>query len=90
VLDDSEDGAPIIDDPELDQVTEDLAAVDIITYLAPFKFELEAGNVIAKEAPAVPVKYVLVFVIENNVKVLVETISGVAFNCNKACTLKFF
>jgi hypothetical protein len=83
VLDDNEAGAPTIDAPELIQVTVALGSVDIITYLAPFKFELDAGNVIAKEAPVVPVKYVFVSVIVYDVKVFVDTISGEAFNSNK-------
>jgi hypothetical protein len=58
--------------------------------LAPFKFELDAGRVTANDAPAVPVKYVLVLVIVKDVNKFVVTTSGVAFNANKACTLKFF
>jgi hypothetical protein len=64
--------------------------VDIITYLAPFKFELDPGRTRSKGMLAVPVKYVLVFVIVKVVNRFVVTTSGVAFNANKACTLKFF
>ena len=44
------------------QVVVARVTVDIITYLTPSKFELDAGRVTAKDAPAVPVKYVFTFV----------------------------
>jgi hypothetical protein len=51
-------------------------AVDITTYLTPSKFELDAGRVTAKDAPAVPVKYVFTFVSVAEVSAFVATTEG--------------
>jgi hypothetical protein len=48
-------GAPTIVAPADIHVVVARVAVAITTYLAPFKFELDAGKVIANDAPAVPV-----------------------------------
>jgi hypothetical protein len=67
------DGAPTTVAPADAHVVDTRSAVDITTYLAPSKFELDAGRVIANDAPAVPVKYVLVFKIVKEVNKSVAT-----------------
>jgi hypothetical protein len=67
------DGAPTIVAPDDIHVVVARVSVAITTYLAPFKFELDAGRVIANDAPAVPVKYVFVFIIVKDVNVLLVT-----------------
>lgn len=56
------DGAPTTEAPDDVHVVDARSAVDITTYLTPSRFELDAGRVIANDAPAVPVKYVFTFV----------------------------
>jgi len=76
VFDVNEEGAPTIEAPEEVQVVDGLLAVDITTYLTPLRFEFDAGRVIAKDAPAVPVKYVFTFVNVASVSALVVTTLG--------------
>jgi hypothetical protein len=72
----NDEGAPTIVAPvELHDV-DGLAAVDIITYLTPSRFELAAGRATAKDGPAVPVKYVFTFVSVTDVNVFVATTDG--------------
>jgi hypothetical protein len=67
-------GAPTTVAPDDIHVVVARVAVAITTYFAPSKFELDAGRVIANDAPAVPVKYVLVFKIVKEVNKFVATI----------------
>jgi hypothetical protein len=67
-------GAPTIVAPADIHVVVARVTVDIMTYLAPFKLKLDAGRVTANDAPAVPVKYVLVTKIVKDVnKFVVST-----------------
>jgi hypothetical protein len=50
--------------------------VDITTNLIPSKLEFDAGKVIAKLAPVVPVKYVFTLEIVADVNAFVVTIEG--------------
>jgi hypothetical protein len=70
-------GAPTIAAPADTHVVVALVAVDIMTYLTPSKFELDAGRVTAKDAPAVPVKYVFTFISVAAVSAFVATTVGV-------------
>jgi hypothetical protein len=70
-------GAPTIEAPDDAHVVVALVAVDMITYLTPSRFELDAGRVTAKDAPAVPVKYVFTFVSVAAVSAFVATTEGV-------------
>jgi len=70
-------GAPTIAAPADAHVVVALVAVDIITYLTPSRFEFDAGRVTAKDAPAVPVKYVFTFVSVAAVSKLVAITLGV-------------
>jgi len=81
-------GAPTIVAPADAHVVVALVAVDMMTYLTPSKFELDAGRVTAKDAPAVPVKYVLTFISVVEVSALFATTVGVWFKANKAGTSK--
>jgi hypothetical protein len=70
-------GAPTIAAPADTHVVVALVAVDMTTYLTPSRFELDAGRVTAKDAPAVPVKYVFTFVNVEAVSEFVATTDGV-------------
>jgi len=70
-------GVPTIAAPADAHVVVALVAVDIITYLTPSRFEFDAGRVTAKDAPAVPVKYVFTFVSVAAVSKLVAITLGV-------------
>ena len=70
-------GAPTIVAPADVHVVVALVAVDMMTYLTPSRFEFDAGRVTAKDAPAVPVKYVLTFVRVASVSALVAITLGV-------------
>jgi hypothetical protein len=70
-------GAPTIAAPADAHVVVALVAVDMTTYLTPSRFEFDAGRVTAKDAPAVPVKYVFTFVSVADVSKLVAITLGV-------------
>ena len=70
-------GAPTIVAPDDAHVVVALVVVDITTYFTPSRFEFDAGRVTAKDAPAVPVKYVFTFVRVASVSALVAITLGV-------------
>jgi len=77
VLANSVAGAPTTDAPDEVHVVDTRSAVDMMTYLTPSRFEFDAGRVTAKDAPAVPVKYVFTFVRVASVSALVAITLGV-------------